>query len=34
MQQWLQRIPDDPGGLLRQKFQLEYDRRQRGEGGG
>lgn len=34
MQQWLQRIPDDPGGLLRRKFQLEYDRRQRGEGGG
>ncbi len=33
-QQWLQRIPDDPGGLLRRKFQLEYDRRQRGEGGG
>ena len=34
LQQWLQRIPDDPGGLLRRKFQLEYDRRQRGEGGG
>lgn len=34
LQQWLQRIPDDPGGLLRRKFQLEYDRRQRGEGDG
>ena len=34
LQQWLQRVPDDPGGLLRRKFQLEYDRRQRGEGGG
>ncbi len=28
--QWLQRVPDDPGGLLRRKFQLEYERRQRG----
>jgi len=27
MQQWLERIPDDPGGLLRRKFQLEYQRR-------
>ena len=26
---WLRRIPDDPGGLLRRKFQLEYERRQR-----
>jgi Ca-activated chloride channel homolog len=34
LQQWLQRVPDDPGGLLRRKFQLEYDRRQRDEGGG
>lgn len=25
---WLQRVPDDPGGLLRAKFRLEYDRRQ------
>jgi Ca-activated chloride channel homolog len=24
---WLQRIPDDPGGLLRAKFRLEHDRR-------
>lgn len=27
MSQWLRRIPDDPGGLLRRKFQLEYSRR-------
>jgi len=30
MQQWLERIPDDPGGLLRRKFQLEYQRRIQG----
>ncbi|QBB71987.1 VWA domain-containing protein [Pseudolysobacter antarcticus] len=30
MQQWLERIPDDPGGLLRRKFQLEYQRRVQG----
>jgi len=31
----LQRVPDDPGGLLRRKFLLEYQRRQQrgGEGG-
>ena len=28
-EQWLRRIPDDPGGLLRRKFALEY--RTRGE---
>ena len=27
---WLQRVPDDPGGLLRAKFRLEHERRQRG----
>nr|WP_219339825.1 VWA domain-containing protein [Luteimonas salinisoli] len=27
---WLRRIPDDPGGLLRAKFQLEHERRRRG----
>ena len=32
LNQWLQRVPDDPGGLLRRKFQLEYDRRQRDGG--
>jgi Ca-activated chloride channel family protein len=26
-QAWLQRVPDDPGGLLRARFQLEYQRR-------
>ncbi len=30
VEQWLQRVPDDPGGLLRRKFQLEYQRRQNG----
>jgi Ca-activated chloride channel family protein len=30
---WLRRVPDDPGGLLRAKFRLEYERRQR-EGDG
>ncbi len=24
---WLRRVPDDPGGLLRRKFALEYERR-------
>ncbi|MFQ5356547.1 MAG: hypothetical protein ACE5DY_08720, partial [Mariprofundaceae bacterium] len=28
-QQWLRRIPDDPGGLLRRKFRYQY--RQRGQ---
>lgn len=32
MEHLLQRVPDDPGGLLRRKFQLEYQRRQQ-EGG-
>ena len=27
MEQWLRRIPDDPGGLLRRKFLLEHRRR-------
>jgi len=31
MEQWLRRIPDDPGGLLRRKFRLQYERRERGE---
>jgi Ca-activated chloride channel family protein len=30
VEQWLQRVPDDPGGLLRRKFQLEALRRQQG----
>ena len=29
MAQWLRRVPDDPGGLLRRKFQLEYSRRRK-----
>jgi Ca-activated chloride channel family protein len=27
MEQWLRRIPDDPGGLLRRKFRNQYQRR-------
>jgi Ca-activated chloride channel family protein len=27
MEQWLRRIPDDPGGLLRRKFRNEHERR-------
>ena len=26
MEQWLRRIPDDPGGLLRNKFRYQYQR--------
>ncbi len=26
-EQWLRRIPDDPGGLLRRKFRYQYQRR-------
>lgn len=26
---WLRRVPDDPGGLLRARFRLEHERRQR-----
>lgn len=29
-EQWLRRIPDDPGGLLRRKFQIEHLRREQG----
>jgi len=29
---WLRRVPDDPGGLLREKFRIEYERRRGGEG--
>jgi Ca-activated chloride channel homolog len=29
LQQWLRRVPDDPGGLLRRKFQQETNRRLR-----
>lgn len=27
VEQWLRRVPDDPGGLLRRKFALEHQRR-------
>ena len=27
LEQWLRRIPDDPGGLLRRKFALDHQRR-------
>jgi Ca-activated chloride channel family protein len=27
LEQWLRRVPDDPGGLLRRKFQLQHDDR-------
>ncbi len=33
LEQWLERIPDQPGGLLREKFLREY-RRERGRDGG
>ena len=29
-EQWLRRIPDDPGGLLRRKFMIEHMMRQKG----
>jgi Ca-activated chloride channel homolog len=32
VEQWLRRVPDDPGALLRRKFAVEYRRRQ-AEGG-
>ena len=28
LEQWLRRIPDDPGGLLRRKFIHQYKNRQ------
>ncbi len=27
MEQWLRKIPDDPGGLLREKFRYEAKKR-------
>ncbi|QJD28901.1 VWA domain-containing protein [Methylococcus geothermalis] len=32
-EQWLKRIPDDPGGLLRRKFLYQYRQRQQRSGG-
>ncbi len=26
-EQWLRRVPDDPGGLLKRKFELQYRER-------
>ncbi len=34
MEQWLRRIPDDPGGLLRRKFLYQYQRRDGRTGAG
>ena len=31
---WLRRVPDDPGGLLREKFRIEHERRQQQGGRG
>ncbi|MCP4411325.1 MAG: hypothetical protein GY808_01955, partial [Gammaproteobacteria bacterium] len=28
LEQWLRQIKDDPGGLLRRKMYMEYQRRQ------
>jgi Ca-activated chloride channel family protein len=33
MEQWLRRIPDDPGGLLRRKFRSQYQRYRRDQDG-
>ena len=33
MEQWLRRIPDDPGGLLRRKFRYQYQREGRDQDG-
>ncbi|MFK8052076.1 MAG: VWA domain-containing protein [Woeseiaceae bacterium] len=33
LEQWLRRVPDDPGGLLRRKFRSQYQRRQLDQNG-
>jgi len=33
VQQWLRRIPDDPGGLLRRKFKYQYQQQGQGQAG-
>ena len=33
MEQWLRRIEDDPGGLLRRKFRYQYQREGRDQDG-
>ncbi|MFT4714782.1 MAG: Ca-activated chloride channel family protein [Candidatus Azotimanducaceae bacterium] len=32
LQQWLRRVPDDPGGLLRRKFEMQYSDRLKRQG--
>ena len=32
-EQWLKRIPDDPAGLLRRKFEYQYRQRARSDSG-
>lgn len=27
LERWLQQLPDDPGGLLRRKFEYEYQQK-------
>ena len=29
LDQWLKRVPDDPGGLLRRKFEQQFETRVR-----
>lgn len=29
LEQWLQQVPDDPSGLMRRKFQYQYDQRRK-----
>jgi len=31
LKQWLRRVPDDPGGLLRRKFKMQYDSKNSGK---
>ena len=33
MEQWLRRIPNDPGGLLRRKFRYQYQRQGKDQDG-
>ncbi len=33
LEQWLRRIPDDPGGLLRRKFEYESQLRKNSSSG-
>ncbi len=28
LEQWLKKVPDDPGGLLRRKFRYQYSLRE------